>query len=392
MGRKYSPEKYPSAIREAILNRIKLGAFSSTQIGEQLGKSPDQIQVLLKAMAAEGTVTLTDTHRIERTPVQLRQSEYKVSDSLQSFIDSYPSVKKWADDLKVRNSGEPIVEYRRLVSHVKTVSDLLKTSPEAFLASKEIAQQFFTSFLLEWQKSNSTGTHSHLMALRNYCMTNGVVWPRGVSGLMSGKKVNYGVYAHVQLSDAQIKKGIELSQTWGDTDLRDWFAMGCEAGWRHVAGRDCQISTYEVHEGYSTMRAYESKTKKSQGVWTKYFVNPTVQRFLMERIERQKAAGQKTLFGNHITEDQFSEKMNARLRELYTALGVVEPYCFKEPTHSLRHFAAHHWLRITKYNYSLVAKILGWKSEATLREAYGEMPGDFILSELKELGKGELKW
>ena len=173
-GRKYSPEEYPAAIHEeAILGRVKLGITAYEKIGEALGKSGDQIQRIAQKMAAKGRVTLTKTGRIaksEEPKVLLEYIEYKTTESLQSFIDSYPSVQKWVDDLKIRNSdGTPIVHYQKLVSHVRTVCDTLKTSPEAFLVSKETAQQFYTAFLLEWQKDHKTGTHGHQMSLRNYC-------------------------------------------------------------------------------------------------------------------------------------------------------------------------------------------------------------------------------
>jgi integrase/transposase-like protein len=381
-GRKVTPAEK----EQAILDRVKLG-LSIVEIAGQVGKSRTQVWRIVKKLGAEGKVQLSETGRIVTTEAQKQQEAFE-SVQFDQFIQRYPSVKRWVDDLLVRNSGEPIVLWRANVRQLKAICDTLKISPEALIVNKETAQVLFTSFVLEFKKDHSTNTHHYLMALRNYAAFNGIVWTRGVSGLMSGKKVSYGQYAHIQLTDQQIAEGTEIAQWWGDIDLRDWFSFGCETGPRHEALRDMQLYTYEVHDGFSTMKAYESKTK---GTWTKYFVNPTVQRYLQERIERQRAAGKQKLFQNGVSDRDFSTEINARLKKLYKALKITEPYFYAHPSHALRHIAAHHWLRLMDYNYSRVAKILGWKSEVTLRECYGEEPGESLLAALKDAQRRQSK-
>lgn len=375
------PAEYKALVEQAVLDRVKLGR-SLKEIGEQIGKSRSQTWRIVQRLAAEGKVRLTETGRIETTDAQKQQAEYRQLDE-DTFVQTYPSVKRWVDDLRVRK----IVDWRSRLGALKAISDTLKLSPESFLANQDTAKAYFTSFVLEWEKDHTAGTYRYRMAMRYFTAFNGIAWSRGASGVLTGEKANYGKYAHIKLTDQQIAQGTEIAQTWGDIDLRDWFAFGCETGPRHEALRDMQISTYEVHDGFSTLRAFESKTK---GTWIKIFSNPMVQRFLQERIERQRAAGKSKLFQNHVSDSDFSTSINERLKKLYKALGLTDPYFYAHASHALRHIAAHHWLRLLDYNYSRVAKILGWKSEVTLRECYGEEPPESLLAALKDAQRRQL--
>jgi integrase len=382
-GRKYSPEEYYPALDKAITDRIKLGVKSPDVIGQQLGKSGDQIRRRIKELADAGKVKLTESGRVEQTEQQAQAAEYSKL-AFDDFVQNSPSVKRWVDDLLVRKDGKPLAQWRELVQHLKVFCDTLKANPDSLVVSREAAEDFYKSFVIEFRKSSTANPHKYKMALRNYAMSNGIVWARGVSGLMSGKKIHFGQYAHIKLTDAQVKRGIDIASAWGDFELRDWFAIGCELGPRHLALRDMQVNTLEAHDGFLTMRAFESKTDKT---WTKYIVDPQVQQIVLQRVEKQKAEGKTKLFQNHVGESEFSRSINTRLKKLYTALGATDPYFQAHPSHAMRHVAAHHWLGLSKYNYSLVAKILGWEDENTLRKCYGEMPGEVLLDALKDARK-----
>ncbi|MEW5840625.1 hypothetical protein [Nitrososphaera sp.] len=54
------------------------------------------------------------------------------------------------------------------------------------------------------------------MVVRNSAMSNGVSFPRGMSGLLSGKKINYGRYAHVKLPFEKIDSLVQyLGRKYG---------------------------------------------------------------------------------------------------------------------------------------------------------------------------------
>jgi integrase len=383
-GRKVAnPAEFKAQMRKAISDRIKLGINSPAEIGRQLGKDRTTIYRYVKKMAAEGLIKLSETGRIEQTEAQAQASDYREL-QFDTFVQSYPTVKAWVDDMLVRNNGKPLQSWRKHVGALKRFSDVLKTSPEALLASRQVALELMRSFVLEFRKVSASGPHHYTMTVRNYCAFNGITWARGVSGLMSGKKENFGAYAHIKMSEPQITKAIDTALAWGDRDLAVWVAIGKETCARHLALRDLDITTIEAHEGYLTARAFESKTKKT---WTKYVVDPLAQRLLMQKVEEQRAAGKVKLFENHVAPKEFSEQINARLKKLYTAIGLTDPYFFSHPTHALRHVGAHHWLGLTKYNYALVAKIGGWDDPTTLQKCYGEMPGEVVIEALRDARK-----
>jgi len=79
--------------------------------------------------------------------------------------------------------------------------------------------------------------------------------------------------------------------------------------------------------------------------------------------------------------------MSARacLKRIYREIGLRDRYFYSHPLHCLRHVGAHRLLKKTKYNYGIVAKLGGWKDEKTLKDCYGEIPDEVILSVVKSL-------
>ncbi len=59
-------------------------------------------------------------------------------------------------------------------------------------------------------------------------------------------------------------------------------------------------------------------------------------------------------------------------------------YFLEHPMHVLRHVFAHKWLRLTKYNYGVVADWGHWHTIAELERSYGEMPRKFAESQMTE--------
>ena len=377
-GRKIdNPDEYKKAIKQAILDRIEKGIYSPQTIGEQLGKDRSTIYRFIQELAADGKIKLGETGRVEKVEALVEQRSYESLES-DAFVQRYPSVKKWVDDMQTRLDGKPLSEWQQNLAAVKKVCDLLKVTPELLISSKESVEQFTRAFMLEFRKVSKNSPHLYVMALRNLAMSNGIIWPRGAGGLMSGKKIAFGQYAHIKISDKQIMQGIEIGQSIHQ-DVGDWFAIATETAARHGAMHRIDISSIEQHADYLTLRAYESKTNKT---WTKYIVNPRIQQIVTRRAAARSASGRTDLFLNGKSEKEFGAWINAQLKEVYRRLGLTERYFFNHPTHALRHIGAHHWLRLTNYNYSLVAKIGGWEDENTLKKCYGEMPAEVVISEL----------
>ena len=377
-GRKIdNPEEYKKAIKQAILDRIEKGIYSPQTIGEQLGKDRSTIYRFIQELASDGKVKLGESGRVEKVEALVEQRSYEALE-MDAFVQRYPSVKKWVEDMQVRIDGKPLSEWQQNLAAIKKVCDLLKITPELLIGSKESVEQFTRTFILEFRKISKNNPHLYVMALRNLAMSNGIVWPRGAGGLMSGKKIGFGQYAHIKISDQQIKQGISLG-TAIHKDVGDWFAIATETCARHGAMHTIDISRIEDHDAYLTLRAFESKTGKT---WTKYIVDPAVQQIIMRRAAARKSIGLTDLFLNGKSAKDYGLWMNAQLKEVYRQLGLTEKYFFAHPTHALRHIGAHHWLRLTNYNYSLVAKIGGWEDENTLKKCYGEMPAEVVISEL----------
>jgi integrase len=278
------------------------------------------------------------------------------------------------DDLQVRKGGKAIRKWRAHLNNVKTVCDVLKVTPEQLIASRQIAEDFTKSFVLEWRKEHTTSPREYIMALRNYAMDAGIVWARGVNGIMSGKKEGFGKYAGVKMTEDQINNAIDLAWAMGELDTAYWIAIGKETCARHHALEEIRIDTLEECGDYLTLKAFESKTQKT---WVKYIVDPAVQALVRTRIANRQTSGKSTMF-----DPNDGDKVNKVLKTIYGKLGLTDPYFQQHPTHALRHVGAHHWLRITGYNYALVAKIGGWDDVGTLIKCYGEMPGDVLIAEL----------
>jgi hypothetical protein len=121
----------------------------------------------------------------------------------------------------------------------------------------------------------------------------------------------------------------------------------------------------EIFEG----KLYESKTDVT---WPKEIRNPlavsTVKKWLANYMDRSA----KKIFENEGEGfSQFSKRINAALREGYSAIGLTHSYFYIRPSYALRHCGAHLWLVRTGYNYDAVAS-MGWEEINTLRMFYGK--------------------
>jgi hypothetical protein len=387
---------------KAIKQRIKLGDTSPSQIGKALMKDSSTVRrylIKMKNLPSDSPffVASTESGRIQIGPNAEAAQQYS---DLQKdeFVISYPSVKKWVDDMSVRKDGKPLAQLGDLVRRLKTVCDTLKVSPELIVlegldeSGKEITpreniEKVYRQFAIEFGKTHTTNPHGYKMALRNYAMSCNINWARGVSGLMSGKKIGYGKYAHIKLSDEQIEQAVKIARfEMGNELLARRFRLGIETCARAQALDTIPVDSIEMHpatnnaESFITVRATESKTGTT---WQKFIVAPLAQEMMLDQVSSQKATGHQFLFLDGIALEKFEAEMNASLKELYRRLGLTDAYFFAHPTHALRHCGAQYWLRITNWDYDLVGIIGGWKS-SVLKEAYGARPAESILEAVNE--------
>src|SRR5581483_7931455 len=93
------------------------------------------------------------------------------------------------------------------------------------------------------------GLRNYRMAVRNFAMSNGVSFPRGVSGLLSGKKVNYGRYAHVKLSFEKIDGLVQyLGKKYGHASREQaafvFYYLSCA---RNLSGAMVKLGNFVTH-------------------------------------------------------------------------------------------------------------------------------------------------
>lgn len=302
-----------------------------------------------------------------------------------------PEVKSWVEDMLTRSEGKSLKSWKRVAWALLTICDTLRVEPKRlispminpdtakFMSPKETVEYWLRKFALERSKTPTTTIRSYVMAARSFAMHHGVAWPRGVSGIMSGKK-GLNKYAHIKLSEEQIGRAPEVCE---DPLLRDIFEFGIDNGSRRVALLSARVNDFEFYDDYAVVRVHEAKTEgHGTSDWTKYVMTPSAFKHIKERWERRKAEGKEYLFADGPI-STFGHQMNVRIKELYRKLGVTDPYFYAHGIHALRHCAAQHWLRVTDYDYEFVASILGWKTSQILKDWYGEMPADVKMRKLR---------
>jgi hypothetical protein len=313
--------------------------------------------------------------------------------------------------MRTRKDGRPIRLWKSNLSHLKTVCDTLELSPSAIIAGTDNAgrmascKRTLQEFALAVQKGQvkyavksgnnekpmaEPGLRNYRMAVRNYAMSNGVSFPRGVSGLLSGKKVNYGRYAHVKLSFQRIDELVKyLGKKYGHASREQaafvFYYLSCA---RNLSGARVKLGNFVTHPGgWVTCRVFENKTSTA---WTKYLPADNLhQKVFLDYMKMRDGKESKYLFIDAEEEaGRFGGYISGVFKEAYRSCGIEEEYFYIHPVHALRHVGAHYWLARPEvaYNHTLVAKIGGWKSPQTLIDCYGELSEEFVIQKLTSGG------
>ena len=218
-GRKVDQDEFKEAMFGAIVAQVKSGITSPAEIGKRLMKDRSTIVRYLQQMEqliedSPYKIKRSETGRLQNSPQVEAAREY-ADLSKSDFVSSYPSVRRWLEDMSVRKDGKPLAQMADHITRLKVICDTLKVSPETMilervlengkrLSARESVEETYKQFAIEFAKTHTTTPQVYKMSIRNYAMACGINWPRGVSGLMSGKKVGYGKYAHIKLTDDQI--------------------------------------------------------------------------------------------------------------------------------------------------------------------------------------------
>lgn len=407
--------------RQAEAVKLALQGLGSGKIAEQIGKDRMTVWRYLQAAKKKGLIKTTETGRVEVS--EKAKDDQKYARLLRDdFVQKYQPVKSWVDDMRTKKDGNPIASWDSFLNAFKTVCDTLQLSPYAIIAGgtnsekietvKRIVQSFYLAAQEgrikygsqnEWRGRLAKqgkerkipgveGLKEYKMAVRNFAMSNGVAFPRGIGGILSGKKINFGQYADVKLSFAQLDQSVTfLKDKFGYASIEQaafiFYYLSCA---RNQAGAQVKVGGFTTRsDGWVIGNVYESKTGTA---WKKYLPpdNPHQKIFLDFLAKRE---GKPYLFADSEREaKKFGAELRVDFKQVYRAIGIPAElhngYFYDHAVHSLRHVGAHYWLRHPRvnYNYSIVCEIGGWKSEATLKQAYGAMPEEFIIDVLT--GKG----
>ncbi|MGI0027206.1 MAG: helix-turn-helix domain-containing protein, partial [Nitrosopumilaceae archaeon] len=268
------------------------------------------------------------------------------------------------------------------------------------LVSNKATEKIVKNFLALYREGKATNrfqkkrskdirivTYYIAQSVRDFCGYHGMMWKRGVTGVMSQKILSHGKYADKRLTDEEMERADQfIKSKWGlDSDVYRWFWIGIESCARFSALHNMSLE-YTKHVSKKTgkvtyiMTAYETKTKHIKGgKWIKYITRPDTQK----SIDLLKTRGGTRIYESKEADFPFTQMISKSMKEVYSFLGKTE-YFENHPTHALRHIGAHYWLARKNYNYGLVALIGGWITIDELRKSYGEMPPEKVLEIIEE--------
>ena len=367
--------------------------INSSEIAKTLGISRTTVYYYLNRLKEQGTISKKDTGRFDLP----KSSEYLFRYFNKDHpITSEPLVAEWMDDLITRRGGEPISNWRSRIRAIESVCNSCHICPSDLLVSQRNTEKILRQYaqLVREKKIHRDNRgkptnnvhitmYNKVQAVRDFCGFYEITWRRGVSGIMSQKVPNHGLYADLRLTEPElVQADCFIKEQFGiDSDIYRWFWIGIESCARFEALYGMNLD-YEKHINPKTnkttyiMTAYESKTKYLRGgKWYKYITRLDTQK----SIDLLKSRDGSSIYEYKLTKEKFRKKITGELSLVYKSLGKTNQYFYHHPNHSLRHIGAHYWLSKKDYNYGLVAEIGGWHTIDELKKSYGQIPPERIL-------------
>lgn len=397
MGQKMTPQQMElEIIRLSKTNKV-------SEMVSITGKNRRTIERYLEKAKKKGKILTTASGHVTLPESELAKREFEKL-SRDDLCKKYPSVQKWIGKRTAEAKGDKkkLKRVRKQLGNLKVVLDTTRLNPHMLLSSGEDGTSYgglenvmskFSMAMVEQRvvyqtnqkqpdPENIAGSfREHLMACRNFATYSGVSLPKlPAEHILSGKKVGFGQYAHIKMSDTQINACVsELQKQYGENSYEvACFVFYYLTGTRNKSIYGVKTSTVEtLPNGWITCRVYEPKTKTS---WKKYIPddNPHYE-IIQNWIDSRQKQHKPFLFSEDgtISENAVAE-LRDKYKKIYEIIGITENYFFEHAIHCLRHVSAHYWLFLTKYNYAIVAKIVGWKDIQTLILCYGEISDNLI--------------
>src|SRR5574340_99483 len=378
--------------------------MSVTDKARILGCSRETVYNYVKKAVEKYHILEYKNGRISLPNNSKQLEKFRLFDKNHEIVND-PLVYDWKQDLLTRKNGEPIITWKSRILSLESVCNTCMVNPRDLVISQRHTEKILRNYAELYRKERAVKRHSgrrrisddirnivyqRVQGIRDFCGFHGLIWKRGVGGIMSQKVPNHAKYADKRLTDEELEQAdMFIKERWGlDSDVYRWFWMGIETCGRFSALHDMTLD-YKRHvnekSGKTTyiMTAHEKKTRHiKNGKWFKYITRPDTQK----SIDLLKSRGGTRIYESGQVYYRFTTKISKCMREIYAFLGKTE-YFENHPTHALRHIGAHYWLAKKDYNYGLVAMIGGWNTIDELRRSYGEMPPEEILEMIEDDSK-----
>jgi integrase len=288
-------------------------------------------------------------------------------------FEELPSVKKWIQDLTLRNAKEATI--KAWVNYLKRVckgevQDHVSIQNWSLKHPDRLTLQDAKDFLFEVKKRNLRMREWALM-LRNFLMSGReiIVMSTDISGRLED---DAGQYADLFVSKDKIYEVFDylndrnhiaylISKFSYKTASR--LTASLEARWAFVNHEERTITVFE--------KSIKGKAKRK---CTKLLPED----LYVELMELEPKEGR-------IFKGLENRELNKLLRETYRIVIPEIAERIPKPFHFWRHMFAQHMLRASKWNYGLVASLGNWSLEA-LRRYYGLPPKE----ELRKFGLATL--
>ena len=158
-------------------------------------------------------------------------------------ITADPLIGEWIEDLITRKGGEPLKKWKSRVTAVESVCKVCDVKPADLLVSKRNTEKILREFAqISQQKDirNPYGEKIHgvkyivytrVQGVRDFCGFHGMIWRRGVGGIMSQRAVGHGMFADIRFTKEELEKADSfIKEKWGiDSDVYRWFWIGIES-------------------------------------------------------------------------------------------------------------------------------------------------------------------
>ena len=390
-GRRATEEKITQEVSDLLHgNGTRPYPLSVTETAKLLGVCRSTVYNYLKRMK---TLDKSNTGRFKLPKIP--QEKRFIQFNKRHKITGDPLVAEWMDDLTTRKSGEPLKTWKTRIQALEAVCNTCQIHPSDLLVSQRNTEKILRQYAqLSRQEKDFRRTirkrnsikclvYFKVQAVRDFCGFYGIIWRRGVGGIMSQKVVNHGQYADIRLSEKELEKADSfIKECWGlDSDVYRWFWIGIESCARFNALYNMSLD-YEPHTNAKTgkttyiMIAFESKTESLRGgKWYKYITRPDTQ----QSIDLLKSRGGTKIHECKVPKYLFKRQISKEIALVFQSIGKTNQYFLKHPTHALRHIGAQHWLAKKDFNYGLVSELGGWHTIDELKKSYGMIPPEKIL-------------